>query len=102
MRSTKLLVPSGVPDHDSCGDTFSPTQFGLVPAVLALAAFFGSMLPSLKVEEVNENTSAAKAGCAAYHDASAIPLAHTKLRFNMRSVPLACCIEVGVSGQRRV
>src|SRR5580700_1980666 len=93
ISSPKLLVPSGVPVHDSCGDTFSPTQLGFGFAGLeALAAFFGSIWPSLKLDEVNANTSAAKAGTA-HQDASAIPLANNRLRFNMTSLPLGCCSE---------
>src|SRR5882672_6314128 len=88
MRSTKLLVPSGVPDHDNSGDTFSPTQFGFgLVAAGALEAFLGSMAPSLKVFDDSVNTSAAEADCAAHNDTSATPLASTKLRFNMTSLP---------------
>src|SRR5450432_2232814 len=94
IRSTKLLVPSGAPDHDSCGDTFSPTQFGLLPVGFALAIFFGIMVPSLKLVDDKVNTSAAKAG-AAQNDTSATPLASTRLRFNMTSLPWVCCIWVG-------
>src|SRR6516162_11379133 len=85
IRNTKLLVPSGVPVQENCGETFSPTQFGLLPVVLALAAFFGSMVPSLKVDELSVNTSAAEAGT--HNDTSATPLASTKACFNMTSLP---------------
>ena len=49
MSMTKLLVPSGTPVQDSCGETFSPTQFGFVGAFAALlAAFFGIMVAVLE------------------------------------------------------
>src|SRR5215475_9533474 len=57
MVSAKLLVPSGTPFHDSCGDTLSPTQFGF--AGFLLATFFGISVPSLKVSDVSVNGSAA-------------------------------------------
>ena len=39
--------------QDNCGDTFSPTQFGLFGALaVLLATFFGIIVPSLKVVEV--------------------------------------------------
>src|SRR5215469_1496398 len=91
IRKTKLLVPSGVPVHENCGETFSPTQLALLPEVLALAAFLGSMVPSLKVDEVRLNTSAADAGTQ--NDTSARALVSTNARFNMVSLPLGCWIE---------
>src|SRR6516165_4495590 len=91
MRNTKLLVPSGVPLHENCGETFSPTQFGLLPVVLALAAFLGSMVPSLKVVELRLNTSAADAGT--HNDTSAAALDSTNARFNITSLPWGCCME---------
>ena len=55
-----LFVPSGTPDHDSWGDTFSPTQFGFgLAGLILLATFFGWNVPSLKVSEVSVNGSAA-------------------------------------------
>jgi hypothetical protein len=41
------LAPSGTLLQDNCGETLSPTQFGLVGALaLLLATFFGMILPS--------------------------------------------------------
>ena len=68
MVRAKLLVPSGTPDQDSCGDTLSPTQFGLLPAFL-LATFFGISVPSLKVVEVSANGSAALPTLPMHHEA---------------------------------
>src|SRR5262245_4606694 len=62
IRSAKLFVPSGTPVHASCGDTFSPTQFGLFGVLLA--TFFGISWPSLKVLDVRVNGSAAAAPAA--------------------------------------
>src|SRR4051812_40110170 len=58
----KLFVPLGAFDHDNCGDTFSPTQFGLC-GLLAwlLATFCGIMVPSLNIVEVKVKGSAAVA-----------------------------------------
>src|SRR5215469_15823697 len=64
----KLLVPSGTPDHDSWGDTLSPTQFGF--AGFLLATFLGISVPSLKVSEVSVNGSAALATLPTPHAAS--------------------------------
>src|SRR5882757_4240099 len=73
MRSAKLLVPAGVLTHDSCGETFSPTQFGLLPGFL-LAAFTGSMPPSLKVvDEISKTFACAKAEVADSENARAAP-----------------------------
>ena len=45
----KLLVPSGTSVQDSCGETLSPTQFGLVGAFAwLLATFFGIMVAVLE------------------------------------------------------
>src|SRR5579871_5858228 len=99
IRNTKLLVPAGVPVQENCGETFSPTQFAFLPEGSALAAFLGSIVPSLKVVEDSANTSAAKAG-AAHQDASAMPLANTKLRFNIVSLPLGCCNRRNVGGRK--
>ena len=49
MISAKLVVPAGTLVHDSCGETLSPTQFGL--ALFAPATFFGIKAPSLMVVE---------------------------------------------------
>jgi hypothetical protein len=52
--TAKLFVPSGAPDHSSCGDTSSP------PApMIPLTCAFGSVCPSLTSELVtlNEATS---------------------------------------------
>src|SRR5580700_4661623 len=60
MKIAKLLVPAGGLDQLSAGETFSPTQFGLV---LLLPAFFtASRSPSLKLGEVSVNTPCALAG----------------------------------------
>ena len=49
MSSAKLLVPAGRFVQDSGGETFSPTQFGLL---LLLPAFFvGQRPPSLNADE---------------------------------------------------
>src|ERR1700722_4448033 len=77
MVNAKLLVPSGVPFHDSSGETLSPTQFGFCGFLLAI--FFGIMVPSLKVEEESENASAAFAAVPAPHAASTRPPAATRL-----------------------
>src|SRR5208282_4128291 len=74
MVSAKLLVPSGAPDHDSCGDTLSPTQFGFW--AFLLATFFGIIVPSLKVVEVSANGSAA---LPTHNEARIIPLAASKV-----------------------
>src|SRR5438874_9201836 len=58
----KLFVPSGTPVHDNCGDTFSPTQFGLFDKLLA--TFLGIIWPSLKVVDVKVNGSAARTATA--------------------------------------
>src|SRR4029077_2405544 len=60
MKIAKLFVPAGGLDHDSAGDTFSPTQFGLD---LLLPAFFtASRSPSLKFGDDSVNTPCALAG----------------------------------------
>src|SRR5215831_2408904 len=81
MSSTKLLVPSGGLTHDSCGDTFSPTQFALFGAfALLLAALTGSIWPSLNVVDEIWNTFAwANAAVLAHKDASTIPPASARL-----------------------
>src|SRR5262245_12604300 len=72
MRIAKLLVPAGGLTHDNCGDTFSPTQFGLLARLLA--AFFGNMPPSLKVvEEISKIFACAFAVSLAHQDARIIP-----------------------------
>src|SRR3954471_19029326 len=49
----KLLVPGGGLTHDSCGETFSPTQCLFCGKLaLLLATFFGIICPSLKVVDV--------------------------------------------------
>src|SRR5213594_4054350 len=68
MRIAKLFVPSGTPVQDNCGDTFWPTQFGLVDKLLA--TFLGIIWPSLKVVEVNGS-----AACTATTDARTIAAA---------------------------
>src|SRR5271166_3979546 len=55
----KLLVPSGGFDHDSCGETFSPLQFG--PRAGMSPTFLASMSPSLKEADERLKTSAARA-----------------------------------------
>src|SRR5215472_5552784 len=76
MSSTKLLVPSGGFAHDNCGETLSPTQFGLLG--LLLASFFGIMAPSLKVVVDRVNTfGCALAAPAAHANASPMPPANT-------------------------
>ena len=77
MVSAKLLVPSGTPDHDSCGDTLSPTQFGF--AGFLLATFFGISVPSLKVVEVSANGSAALPTLPTHHEARTIALAASRV-----------------------
>src|SRR5262250_936498 len=81
MSSAKLLVPAGVLTHDSCGDTFSPTQFALFGAfALLLAALTGSIPPSLNVvDEISNTFACANAAVLAHHDASTIPLASATL-----------------------
>src|SRR6266704_4612715 len=54
----KLFVPSGTPVHDNCGETFSPTQFGLFDKLLA--TFRGIIWPSLIVVDLKVNGSAAR------------------------------------------
>src|SRR5215510_15995813 len=101
MSNAKLLVPAGVLTHDSCGETFSPTQFGLFGAfALLLAAFTGSIPPSLNVVEEISNTPCAD---AAHQDATTIPLASRSLpitRFMsfLRSAP---CRGRECSGRKR-
>ena len=61
MVSAKLLVSVGAPDHDSCGDTFSPTQFGFgIAGLETLATLRGIIVPSLKVVEVSAKGAAAE------------------------------------------
>src|SRR5262245_30429033 len=77
MSNAKLLVPAGVLTHDSCGETFSPTQFALFGAfALLFAALTGSIPPSLNVVEEISNTPCAD---AAHQDATTIPLASMSL-----------------------
>ena len=55
-------MPSGAPLQESCGETFSPTQFGLGIGALGafmLATFFGIMVPSLNVADVSVKGAAA-------------------------------------------
>src|SRR5437868_12255026 len=75
ISSTKLLVPSGGLIQESCGEMLSPTQFALFGAfALLLAAFTGSMPPSLKVvEEISNTFACANAAVLAHKDASTIP-----------------------------
>ncbi len=50
--SAKLLVSAGAPLHDSCGDTFWPTQFGLgIAGLFTFATLAGIIVPSLNVVE---------------------------------------------------
>jgi hypothetical protein len=53
------LAAAGAFVHLSSGDTFCPTQFGLV--LVAPACFTSIIAPSLKLDEVSVNGSAAKA-----------------------------------------
>src|SRR3984893_10802961 len=89
MSMTKLLVPSGTPVQDSCGETFSPTQFGLVGAFAALlAAFFGIMVESLNVADVSEKISAAFAAVPTRPNASVAAAAANKgCRFTSMNSP---------------
>ena len=57
MTSAKLVVPAGTLVHDSGGETFSPTQFGLL--LSSPAFFFASMAPSLNEDEVIVNIACA-------------------------------------------
>ena len=59
---SEVRVPSGAFDHDNCGETFSPLQFG--PRAAMSPTFFGNISPSLKSAEERMNTSAAPAGAA--------------------------------------
>src|ERR1700722_14398973 len=77
MSSTKLRVPSGAPDQDSCGDTFSPTQFGLFPLVSALATFLGIIVPSLKVDDVSVRVRVAAVTCGPAADGTVGAIAAT-------------------------
>src|ERR1700755_2703670 len=70
MVRAKLLVPSGAPDQESCGDTLSPTQFGF--AGFLFATFFGISVPSLKVVDDSVNGSG---GLPRLHVATVIALA---------------------------
>src|SRR5882672_3108837 len=77
MRSASLFVPVGGLTHDSCGETFSPTQFAFVGALaLLLAAFTGSIPPSLN--DVDEISNTFCCACA-------VPPAQA----NERTTPLA-------------
>src|SRR2546430_16696610 len=60
----KLLVPGGGLIHDSCGETFSPVQFGFCGSLARVLATFGGISwPSLKVLEESANSfSCAVAG----------------------------------------
>src|ERR1700691_4408128 len=72
MRKTKLLVPSGTLVHENCGETLSPTQFGLVAMLaLLLATFSGIILPSAKVVDFSVKMPAASAAVAAKPSANA-------------------------------
>src|SRR5438067_4568 len=57
----KLFVPSGAPFDDNWGETFSPTQFGLLDKLLA--TFFGIIWPSLTVVDVNVNEAVGRRTC---------------------------------------
>src|ERR1700729_2554870 len=83
MKIAKLLVPAGGVGQFSAGETFSPTQFGLV---LLLPAFFtASRSPSLKPGEVSVNTPCALASCVPHIAASATAPARSEPRKIMTS-----------------
>src|ERR1700674_4843260 len=100
MVNAKLLVPSGVPVHDSCGETLSPTQFGFCGFLLA--TFFGIMVPSLKVVEESAKAACAFAAPPMHHDARIMPPAATRLpktgftnmRFSFRGFLAPQCIRL--------
>src|ERR1700721_1751637 len=77
MVRAKLLVPAGVPDQESSGDTLSPPQFGF--CAFLLATFFGIMVPSLKVVEERLIAACALALPVMHHDARTMPPAATRL-----------------------
>src|SRR3954470_20236548 len=84
MVSAKLLVPSGTPDQESCGDMFSPTQLAL-PAVL-FATFLGIICPSLKVVEVRVKGSAADATPFQARATASAPTADRLFQTNVRDM----------------
>jgi hypothetical protein len=56
-KMAKLLVSGGGFDHDNAGETFSPTQFGLL--LLLPTYFLSRTVPSLNEDDVIWNGSAA-------------------------------------------
>ena len=72
-------MPSGTLLQCNSGETFPPTQFGLV-AMMAwlLATFFGIILPSAKVFDCSVNSPAALAAVPAKPNASAAAPAATR------------------------
>jgi hypothetical protein len=83
--SAKLLVSAGTLDQASGGETFSPLQFGLA---LLLPPFFAAIgVPSLKVDEVSVNGSAAKA-CPAN---SSAPAAIARVSLCITFLPVVSC-----------
>src|SRR5438034_9945120 len=82
----KLFVPSGTPVHDNCGDTFSPTQFGLFDKLLA--TFLGIICPSLKVVDVKVNGPAARTATANTRTIAAAAIVFRRSRCeNIRGPP---------------
>src|SRR4051812_12166535 len=81
MVIAKLLVSAGALNYDSCGETFSPTQFAFCGKfALLLATFFGIIWPSLKVVDVTPKIfSCACAVPMAQQNANSIPLASNAL-----------------------
>src|SRR6516165_2984732 len=87
-QKTKVVVPSGTLLQENCGETLSPTQFGLLlPFALVLATFFGIILPSAKVVDLSVTTSAASAAAAVKPTATAA-VATTKIDFLIMVIPL--------------
>jgi len=75
-------VPSGGLLQENCGDTLSPTQFGLFGwLALLLATFLGISLPSSKVVDVRLKMSAALAPVAATAKLSAANAGVNRPRF---------------------
>src|ERR1700731_1463610 len=71
-RRAKLLVPSGAFDQASGGETFSPTQLGLL--CLSLHAFFIARVPLSGIAgELSVSTSAPRAIGTAKRDAARNP-----------------------------
>src|SRR5437763_13582837 len=69
MRNAKLLVPSGGFTQESCGETFSPRQFGLFGSFAGLLpTFFGIIAPSLNVVEDRLNSFSCAPAVPAMHE----------------------------------